>query len=1368
MRPSWLLAVGTLTVVGAASLVGPAHGHASRAVVVATSTAPDEVTALAMASAQGSRVEALNRRTQTGQLFANPDGTYSEETFLEPVRVQQPDRSWVDVDTTLKAGAGGRVVPVASAIGLSFSGGGDSVAVTISQQDRVLSLGWSAALPVPALTGDTATYREVLPGVDLRLRALARGFVEQLIVKTAAAAASPALASIGFTVQSRGLTLRTVAGGGLAAVDPAGATVFSAPAPAMWDSAGTRAADADQELPATGERAVSAQVAAGQLILVPDRSLLTSPTAVYPLVIDPTFTYGSPSWTEVNKYDPDSATWRTPSGTLAAGFQDFQPATLVRSFLRFGLDSRIWSTHILSADLSLYENWAATHACAASAVEVWVTGGFNSSTTWNHQPTWGGRLASTTEARGNTQSSCGPDWVDFVVTSGVAGAARNHTGITFGLKAANESDAVAWRKYAASGSFAPKLTVKYNHKPTTPAASTMSTSNPGSGCATSAASATHVNILRANGIRLTVKGSDPDRDKLSGSFELWDNTGSSALVKASTGQLGPDPKGVSTLSVDVLKNVALQAGHVYKWRASLTDYDGASHAMDTTPLSAYCYLLYDPVIPNPPVVMSTDYPTDQYAGGGGRPGTFLFAPGAATDTDVTTYTYWLDAGAHTAVPASATGHNASGSATPASYGPHDLHVVASDAAGNPSSETLYHFYVDAPNDIAGHWAADEASGTSAGSEPSPDPSAAQAAPLTMASGTCWASGGHTGGGLHLNGATGGEAVTAGPVVDSAKSFTVAAWVRLCAKGHAMDAVAGSGSAASGFFLQYLASTDRWTFDMPQADVNGSAETWVSALNAPAVGVWTHLAGVYDAVSNQLSLYVDGVKQGSQTRVGSWNASGPLRVGDVLWNGSPRNYLDGDVDDVLAYGRALSETDIAGLTAGTRPEQVTAAWGFDEGAGTVAAGSPGPQLALQSGASWSATGKLDSGLHFDGYISVAKTTGPLVDTSRDFTACAWARIGTKAAALGVVSQAGTRTSGFHVIYNHLQDRWMFGMARADADGQLADFMLSTSAPAIGQWAHLCGVYQAGKLTLYVNGTAQGSPVPHSTPWNATGPVTVGGVWWNGATVNYSTGDIDEVRLYTRALYGGEIADIYNHDAAASPAGQWHLENGNDTSGRNHPLTLTGTDPNGAPTASYVPGGHLGGGLSLTGTAGAARTSTPVLRTDQSFAVAAWVKLDAMDAGYTVLSQDGVNDAGFVLRYIPPPVPPDPILGGSLGQWQFAIDGADTENSVPLAPAMAAAGEDPTVGWVHLTARYDAFTHKLALRVRDPLGTRIGYGDRAVPWNAGGPLQLGRDRVESDDPAGSDPYADYLAGTVDEVNVFAGVPSETDIRRLIANS
>jgi hypothetical protein len=154
---------------------------------------PDELSAMVTAQVTKRRVEVVSLRTETSQTFANPDGTYTSDINARPVRVQQRDGTWKPVDTELVRTRDGDVAPVETPVDLELSGdttSATSTLATVADGGRSVSIGWPSKLPEPILTGDTALYREVLPDVDLKLRADTEGFAKEILVKTRAAAAA--------------------------------------------------------------------------------------------------------------------------------------------------------------------------------------------------------------------------------------------------------------------------------------------------------------------------------------------------------------------------------------------------------------------------------------------------------------------------------------------------------------------------------------------------------------------------------------------------------------------------------------------------------------------------------------------------------------------------------------------------------------------------------------------------------------------------------------------------------------------------------------------------------------------------------------------------------------------------------------------------------------------------------------------------------------------------------------------------------------------------------------------------------------------------------------------------------------------------
>jgi len=158
----------------ASAVVGIPATAAPRQLTIPTAaqaplTAQTAAQATALASSSGQPVEVLPDRTDWSRTFAEPQGGFEATDSLVPQQVQQADGTWVPVDTTLSVQADGSVAPSAITTGLTLSDGGSGPLFTLSVDGQSLSMSWPFGdLPTPVLSGATATYADVLPGVNLR------------------------------------------------------------------------------------------------------------------------------------------------------------------------------------------------------------------------------------------------------------------------------------------------------------------------------------------------------------------------------------------------------------------------------------------------------------------------------------------------------------------------------------------------------------------------------------------------------------------------------------------------------------------------------------------------------------------------------------------------------------------------------------------------------------------------------------------------------------------------------------------------------------------------------------------------------------------------------------------------------------------------------------------------------------------------------------------------------------------------------------------------------------------------------------------------------------------------------------------------
>ncbi|WP_280725350.1 ricin-type beta-trefoil lectin domain protein [Kitasatospora sp. MAA4] len=705
----------------------------------------------AKSSGQAVTVDALT--TGSSATLVNPDGTLTTTDYTAPVRIKE-DAGWAAIDATLRTNADGTLSPAVSPTSLKLSGGGSGALATLTTSDgKQLSVTAPFALPKPTLSGATATYAGVLtPDVDLQVTADPQGgWRDVIVVKTAAAAADPALKSLHFPISTMGLTAGSDAAGNLAFTDSTGAVRLHAPTPMQWDStppppavptasgavasrarslfaapaasaaqqAGTSTPDAPGDSAKVGTIGVAATPDA--IDLTPDQNVLGK--GVGPWYLDPSISVNSAAqaWDMVQENHPDTKNYMGPFdlGIGYCGYSDCTGYGRYRAYVQIGINSAIYNQPGgAPAPPTVYGSTLFVNITDASSpstpspLGLYWTNPIDGNTTWNNQPCGtGATMAGCSKVASTIATGTGP--ISFDVTSQMQTAAQQKWGNwTIGIAPDDENN-LLYRHHIGNN---PHIVTTYDIAPSLWAprvspqpgfANSDNSGNPtGSDCATSGTNAPWVGGNQ--NITLTASNWSPAGMSLHTVFRLWNDAGWSW-----TGDSGWAASQNSNVSVSI-PGTSLADGHLFAWTANAYDADPPSGGLGS-PNVPTCFFRIDKTSPTL-VVSSSDFPpsgtpnpSPKVYAGSGVGGTFTLtgndpaptltgttASGVACfrwSTDPTPVTGWkCSDGAGAGIVLQSSNPSFTYAPGSASWGTNIVYVQAQDNAGNYGQPAAYSFF----------------------------------------------------------------------------------------------------------------------------------------------------------------------------------------------------------------------------------------------------------------------------------------------------------------------------------------------------------------------------------------------------------------------------------------------------------------------------------------------------------------------------------------------------------------------------------------------------------------------------------------------------------------------------------------------------
>ncbi len=447
------------------------------------------------------------------------------------------------------------------------------------------------------------------------------------------------------------------------------------------------------------------------------------------------------------------------------------------------------------------------------------------------------------------------------------------------------------------------------------------------------------------------------------------------------------------------------------------------------------------------------------------------------------------------------------------------------------------------------------------------------------------------------------------------------------------------------------------------------------------------------------------------------------------------------------------------------------WKLDDGTGSTAADQSGANLpGTLSGATWTTnastatSGHSGGGVVFNGSGDYIATSRAAVPTNASLTVSAWVYLTGANVTRTVAAQSGTFTSAYILKWTtESGSNGHWELLTIGSDANAPSVFSGSRGPTITQptnvWTHLVAVVDVSGATtrLYVNGadsnTGGGSASGYSSSlWNASGPFQVGRARYASAEVDPWSGTIDDVRVWGRALSASEATNVYA-GLNDPPQTVWGFDDITTVTATTTDFSSNGNT--GTPTGVAFATPKIDReALTWPGsTTSSVVGSKAVLRTDQSFSVAAWLKPTAhSQTVQAAVSQSGNTAFAYELNYR------TDVNNSASTKFAFSMIFADV-----AAPGFTIlqSTTTPTLGtWYHVVGTWNASTNLMSIYVNGTLENTVTLGTSSM-WNASGFLTAGRGKY-------ANALADPWYGDLDDIRVYQRVLPAAEVSALAATT
>ncbi|WP_245975759.1 DNRLRE domain-containing protein [Paenibacillus prosopidis] len=319
------------------------------------------------------KLELTSKRTKYSTRYLNPDGSFTEEIYLEPQFYQDPtDKKWLSIDNKIKSSTKnvGKYENTANDFKVSLTdqtGSGDLVSV--EKDNKSITLIPVNAQKVKATTkGNEITYPSLFINADVRYTVQGDGVKEDIILQRYSNQNV-----FSFELKLTGLTPEAEEDGTITFSDNKGIKQWFLEKPFMTDANGKYSDNVILELREQNRKTY--------VDVIADQTFLNDSETEYPVTIDPTIN----NWEVLRDAFVSSA---FPTSSYSSNISmytgnDSGYFGATRSLLQFYLPSLPSDSKISSANVNVYQTRNETTNVSVDANRI--TGSWGT-VTWNTQP----------------------------------------------------------------------------------------------------------------------------------------------------------------------------------------------------------------------------------------------------------------------------------------------------------------------------------------------------------------------------------------------------------------------------------------------------------------------------------------------------------------------------------------------------------------------------------------------------------------------------------------------------------------------------------------------------------------------------------------------------------------------------------------------------------------------------------------------------------------------------------------------------------------------------------------------------------------------------------------------------------------------